>query len=218
MVGIVGTIALSIAGPGAIAQEQSESPASDPPTRSEQLMNRLQDVPSRYEIGRDFFEDRDENWPTITQTDTSLFAPTLPSLWWSREQLPHRWWNADDGQTVRWQGHRLIRRWTAFYSNFGEASIIDIQLDSFYWDRLDYAQQYGILNQLGTTGMSYGYQVRLYRSTELVGLHTCDFSSVPQLENSPDWEVPIPELTDVQCSVAVGPFVRILQEDLFSPP
>lgn len=193
----------------AIAVAQTEPIAPDGRSGAEDLMEQLQEVPSNYEVGLDFVGEPDDTWPIITQDDTSLFEMTEPSLWFSREQMYERW-----------GGYRLIRRWTAFHSTSSDAYIIDVQVDPQYWSRLEYAQQYAILNQLGKTGMSYGYQVRVYRSITLVGIHTCDFSPVPELADTPTEEVPIPEL-DISCAARIGPFIdyeSFDDEDLFAPP
>ena len=207
-------IATSFAGLGTVAQAQTEPDASAGSPLAEQIFEQLLDVPSIYEVGvrgTQAFSDRDTDWPVVTQASTSLFSPTLPSLWWNRDQVYDRW-----------GGYRLIRGWAAFHSMAGDASIIDIQLDPQYWNRLDYYPQYAILNQLGTTAMSYGYQLRLYSSISLVGMYTCDFSNIPNLESSPNLEVPVPELDNVQCFGAVSPFVQfeppLSTEDLFVPP
>ncbi|NER81477.1 MAG: hypothetical protein F6K42_18300 [Leptolyngbya sp. SIO1D8] len=209
--GIVGAISFQLGGLTAIAQAQSEELNEEPPNRSAALMNLLIEIPSQYEIGLEYLRDQDSSWPIVTQNDTSLYTPTLPSLWWNRDQV-----------YGPWGGYRLIRSWISFRSMASDAQMIDIQVDPQYWDRLDYTERYAILNQLGTTGMSYGYHVRLYRSIDLVGLHACDFNNFPALVDNPNAEVPVPELDGVYCSAAIGPFVVfdpiLLDEDLFAPP
>lgn len=224
-------------GPGAIAQAQDNLPANTGEQAVEQRrLRRLKQVPSLYDELRldcdnrrrdngelDYCEDRDPNHEIVDQDDTSPLRPTLPSLWWNRDQLPHRWWsNEDPNKPRQWEGYRLVTGWTAFHSMSSGTDIIDIQLDPRYWSSLDGVQQYGILNQLGVTGMSYGYQVRLYSSTELVGVHACDFTSHPELPASSELEIPIPQLSDIPCAVEVGPFFEFFTEDdlndLFAPP
>ncbi|MBE7380644.1 MAG: hypothetical protein F6J95_004465 [Leptolyngbya sp. SIO1E4] len=223
MVGVVGTVLVSTTGPGAIAWAQTDDVTEAAPTAAEALMQKLQDVPSIYELGLDYLSDQDSAWPTITQADTSPVQMTLPSLWWSRDQLPNRWSSFTSGQRfIQLDGYRLIRGWNAFHSLSGESYIIDLQVDPQYWNRLEYAQKYAILNQFGTIAMGYGYQVRIFSSISLVGLHTCDFSRVPALASYPSTEVPVPELNNVQCAAGIGPFIQIdetfIDEDLFAPP
>ncbi len=212
MTGLLGAIAVtSLYASEVDAQVDPEAGATSAP--AEQIFEQLLDVPSVYDLGVRNNPDAvnlDPSWPIVTETDTSLFDPTLPSLWWSRDQVYDRW-----------GGYRLIRGWIAFRSEAADAAIIDIQLDPQYWDRLEYLQQYSLLNQLGMTAMGYGYQLRMYSSISLVGMYTCDFSDMPRLENSPDLYVPIPEIENVECFAAVAPFVQLempFDEDLFAPP
>lgn len=212
--GLTGAIAISLEGMGAIAHAQTVEPSPQTLLPSEQIFQRLLEVPSTYELSalrNGDNQDEDKGWPVVTQDDTSLFSPTLPSLWLNREQVYDRW-----------GGYRLIRGWTAFHSVSGDANIIDVQLDPQYWNRLEYYPQYAVLNQLGMTAMSYGYQVRLYNSITLVGMYTCDFSSIPELESNLEVEIPVPQLEGIQCSAAIAPFVEFesspATEDLFAPP
>ncbi|MEO0985065.1 MAG: hypothetical protein AAFY20_05900 [Cyanobacteria bacterium J06639_14] len=207
--GLLGAFAISFNSSQVHAQTQSDSIEGLSP--SEQIFKQLLDVPSIYEIGI-FVEvpDRNANWPLVTQASTSLFNPTMPSLWWNRDQVYDRW-----------GGYRLIRGWTAFQSESSGAAIIDIQLDPQYWNRLEYLPQYALLNQLGTTAMSYGYQLRLYNSIALVGMYTCDFSNVPELEADPHVEIPVPDISNVECFATIAPFVQFespAADDLFAPP
>ena len=206
-----GAIALSASGATAIAQTLPQ----------EAMFQTLLDVPSNYSAGASFFSEVADGWPVRRQADTSLFEPTLPSLWWSRDQLPEVW-RAADNSVVRVQNYRLIRDWTSFHSRSADTYIIDIEVDPQYWNRFNYFQQYAILNQMGTTGMSYGYHVRVYSSITLVGVHACDFSSVPALADFPQREIPVPELDGVRCAAAIGPFIDYtspaFDEDLFAPP
>lgn len=212
MAGLVGAIALTTLCISE-ARAQVDSEAGVAPSPAEQLFEQLLEVPSVYDLGFRNNQDAlnlDVSWPIVTQADTSLFDPTSPSLWWSRDQLYDPW-----------GGYRLIRGWIAFRSDAADAAIIDIQLDPQYWNRLEYLQQYSLLNQLGITAMGYGYQLRMYSSISLVGMYSCDFSSMPRLEDSPDLYVPVPEIEDVECFAAVAPFVQLempFDEDLFAPP
>ena len=216
--GISSAIALLLVSPKAIAQGTIEAQAVP---SHEAMFETLLDVPSTYSAELAFRSERDDSRPTLTSTDTSLFEPTLPSLWWRRDQLPNRW-RGTDNAVLRLEGYRLVRDWISFRSQTANSDIVDIQVDPQYWNRLNYYQKYAIVNQFGLTGMSYGYQVRVYSSISLVGLHTCDFSAVPEFaESFRRIEVPIPSLDEVTCSAAVGPFIDYTSpgfEDLFAPP
>jgi hypothetical protein len=217
VVWLAGNLVL-MTGLSATAQEPPKSVAL--PTH-ELMLETLLDVPSNYSAGFQFTNEYDSDWPLLRSRDTSLFAPTLPSLWWSRDQLPNRW-SAGSDTVVRIEGYRLVRDWTSFHSQSADTYVIDIQVDPQYWNRFNYFQQYAILNQFGTTGMSYGYHTRVYSSINLVGVHACDFSAMPQLADKPQTEVPIPNMDQVICAAEIGPFIDYsfptFDEDLFAPP
>jgi hypothetical protein len=205
-------------GTAAIAESSPDTAAAP---AHEVMFERLLNVPSNYSADFRFRNEPNGNWPVLRARDTSLYQPTTPSLWWSRDQLPNRWRGANQS-SWRVEGYRLVRDWTSFHSQSADTFIIDIQVDPQYWNRFNYFQKYAILNQFGTAGMSYGYHVRVYSSISLVGVHACDFSQVPNFAEAPKGEVPVPDLGDVNCSAAVGPFVdyssSVFEDDLFAPP
>ncbi len=204
-----------------IAQAQTEITQTNESPPEEVMFQQLLDIPSNYSTDLGFVDEAAEDWPIVTQESVSLYRPTLPSFWWSRDQLPTLW-RGTDGTVVRVAGYRLIRDWTAFYSLTAETAIVDVQVDPQYWNRFNYFQKFAVLRQLGTTGMNYGYHVRIYNSIDLTGVHACDFTSVATIASAPNTELPLPELRDVNCSAAIGPFVEFIApdfgEDLFAPP
>lgn len=213
-------IALGVCSAAAIAQTtQPETTAALPPEQA--ILEQLLEVPSLYDSDIGFNDEIVVSWPVVGQEDASLYEPTMPSLWWSRDQLPSRW-RTGGNAILRIEGYRLIRDWISFASTTADTYIIDVQVDPQYWNRLNYFHRYAILNQLGTTGMSYGYQVRIYSSLSLIGVHACDFSTVPELADTPQTNVPVPDLSDLSCAAAVGPFVDYTDpaygDDLFAPP
>jgi hypothetical protein len=215
-----GALALSCGQIPAIAQTIVDDPVEPPASLATQYFEQLKQVPSTYEIGVRYLGEASPDWPEVTHRDTSLYNATNPSLWWTRDQLANRWRTASNS-IIQIDNYRLIRGWNSFHSQTSDTFIIDIQVDPQYWDRLSYLQQYGILNQMGTTGMSYGYHVRVYRAVSLIGIHACDFSGVPELANGPRKEVPVTDLADVPCAAAIGPFIETaptFEEDLFAPP
>lgn len=220
MPSVWGAIAVLLGGGGALAQS-ADNPAA--PAPQDVMFEKLQDLPSNYSAELGFANETDDGWPVRRATDTSLFEPTLPSLWWSRDQLPNRW-RGTDNSVLRLEGYRLVRDWTSFRSQTADTYIVDVLVDPQYWNRFNYYQKYAILNQFGTTGMSYGYHVRVYSSISLVGVYTCDFSRVPEFAGSAPRkiEVPVPNLSEVTCSAAIGPFIDYtspaFDADLFAPP
>jgi hypothetical protein len=194
-------------GGAAIAQTPTETPPAVRP--SGVLFQQLITLPSSYEIGNAYEGDRDDQWPVIDEIGFSLFDLTLPSIWWNRDQVYERW-----------GGYRLLRGWVAFRSRSANTNILDVDVDGQYWNRLEYSQKYALLNQLGTTARSYGYQVRIYRGTTLVGIAACDFSSHPELSRPVLTEVPADQIGDLNCSAGIGPFVFLEppSDTLFAPP
>lgn len=188
------------------------------------MFQQLLDLPSNYDLGNFDFVDSPEvaaDWPVVTEETTSLYQPTLPSFWWSRDELPTLW-RVTNNTTVRIEGYRLVRNWFAFHSTTAGAAIVDVQVDPQYWNRFNYFQKYAILTRMGRTGMNYGHHVRIYSSISLVGVHACDFDSVRAFTGSPGSEVPLAQLDDVTCSASIGPFIDFASpdfgDDLFAPP
>lgn len=215
--------------PGAqvFAQEPSLSEEKGP---AQTLLEDLTEVASDFEIGEAFLDAYDQGWPVITEEDTSPRRMTVPSVWWSRDRVPGRWLSALPGQPfIQFPGYRLVTEWRAFRQHpdhFSGAEtnayVIDIQVDPQYWNRLGGIQQYAVLNQMGTTGMSYGYQVRIYNSINLVGIYACDFEDAPVPEATTRSAILPEDLENIQCAASLGPFIQLdellLDEDLFAPP
>ena len=204
-----------------VAYAQTETAPVTPLPPEEVMFQQLLDIPSDYSTDQGFPDEAADDWPIVSQASASLYRPTLPSLWWSRDQLPTLWRTADN-TVMRVAGYRLVRDWTAFYSQTATAAIVDIQVDPQYWNRLNYFQRFAILRQLGATGMNYGYHVRIYNSIDLAGIHACDFTSIATVAATPNSEAALPDLQNVDCSAAIGPFVEFVApdfgDDLFAPP
>ncbi|RZM82326.1 hypothetical protein [Leptolyngbya iicbica] len=216
---LIGGIVLAV---GLANRAIAQTPA--PPTgmpAEEAMLQLLIDIPSSYGNDLGFFEEADENWPIVSQDSVSLFQATLPSVWWSRDSLPTLWRVSND-TIIRVAGYRLVRGWTAFYSQTAAAPVIDVQVDPQYWNRFNDFQQFAVLRQLGTAGMNYGHHVRIYNSIDLAGIHACDFSNIPGINDRPSQEVPTAQLLDVNCEAAIGSFVNYeipnFGDDLFAPP
>ncbi|MDB9525026.1 hypothetical protein PN498_03420 [Oscillatoria sp. CS-180] len=237
VLGMGGAIALAMCSTGAIAQTTEETPEPleetaqiiidtgdlEMSSETDLLLETLLTVPSRYDLQPNFdLEEVADAGPLVDEDDVDLFEPTTPSLWWRRDQMPTRWSTLDATTFQIDGGYRLIRNWTSFYSEAADTYIVDVRVDPQYWNRYNYFQQYAILTQLGTAAMSYGYHIRIFNSATLVGIHACGFNDISELADTPQVEVPVPELDDLQCSAAIGPFISfvspVFEEDLFAPP
>jgi hypothetical protein len=67
---------------------------------------------------------------------------TIPSLWWTREQLPKK----------------LIITWLAY----PDRKYIDIIVNSQYWNILSYTERYDLISVYGSVGQRHGYNVRIF--------------------------------------------------------
>lgn len=198
----------------AIAQDAPSSGTA----AAEQVFATLVTLPSIYDIGIAYRRDLDQTWPTVQNEAPSPVSLTPPSLWWNRDQI-----------ISRWGGYRLAQSWFAFRSESTQLNVIDVQVDDQFWRALHtsrqwhFAQQYAVLSQFGTTASSYGYQLRFYQQSTLVGIYACDLATVPDF-NQPDIaEVPADLLSDLDCYADLGPFIITTDPltdggDLFAPP
>ncbi len=214
------TTLLGWAAVSTMAMGQDTSPEAVATTTSaEDVFDTLLTLPSIYEVGIAYRRDLDQTWPTVENEAPSAIKLTPPSLWWNRDQI-----------ISRWGGFRLAQNWFAFRSESTQLNIIDVQVDDQYWRALHnstqwhFARQYAVLSQFGTTASSYGYQLRFYQQSTLVGVYACDFTAVPALNQPVIAEVPADRLSDLSCHADLGPFVVVTDplldggSDLFAPP
>ncbi len=243
LLGVLGGISLGEA--AAIAQLETTANASTAPSAADSLLELLKTLPSSFDdlnllVANGVDEDIING---VTDADVSLFEMTNPSLWWSRDQLPTCWNNSgpppadvtltfnrnrcwrQDNTSIRINNYRLIRRWQAFQHQESKEFIIDFQVDPQYWNRLSYLQQYAVLNQLGSSGLSYGYQVRIYSAFRPVGIHACDLQEVRQrtatFAKAQAIELDLSAVDEIECRAAIGPFIQpilVFEDDLFAPP
>ncbi len=89
--------------------------------------------------------------------------PTIPSLWWVKEQF----------------GGKLLDNWLAYPASGNTAARVDLVVNQ-QWSLLDYMQRYEFVNHFGTTARDYGYNVRVFNyQKELLATYTCNFSMSP---------------------------------------
>ena len=119
----------------------------------------------------------------------SLTDISQPSLIWVQDQLGDRYGS-----------DRLVEQWRAYHTfgNNGESiDYVDVIVNQRIWDLLSYFERYGFISQFGTAAQSYGYQLRVFNSSDaanasdprssgnagfvvLRGTHICDFSQISQ--------------------------------------
>ncbi|MEL6765036.1 MAG: hypothetical protein AAFO87_15580 [Cyanobacteria bacterium J06607_6] len=217
--GLCSVALCTVGATGAISQPTSEADTALAP--EDVVFETLLNLDSEYGL-TDFENPLDAPTQEVRarQEETSLFEPTLPSFWWRRDQLPTLWRQADN-TLVRVEGYRLVRDWVAFHDSSTDTLVVDVRVDPQYWNRFNYFQKYAVLQQFGSAGMSYGYHVRVYSSVSLAGVHACDFDSVATSATLMPSQVSLPELSEVTCAAAIGPFIDPISaefEDLFAPP
>ena len=111
----------------------------------------------------------------ITQDTISETSLTLPSLWWSRDQIV-----AAVGDLPQ-----FIDVWVAFRGSEEQPRRVDVVVNPQIWNLLNYLERYAVLNQFGSAAKSFGYSTRFFRGLDLTGAYICDFSQYPGLETDP---------------------------------
>ncbi len=94
--------------------------------------------------------------PNIVTADTvSAKGTTVPSLWWTSEQLPAK----------------LVTNWIANRSQKQIYLLVNTQ----YWNILDYVDRYQTIDRFGRVAQSYGYNLKICNSQKIVlADYTCD--------------------------------------------
>ncbi|MDJ0701744.1 MAG: hypothetical protein QNJ46_00550 [Leptolyngbyaceae cyanobacterium MO_188.B28] len=166
-VGLLGVALSLMAGfgqPPALSQEFVETSPMG------QTRRRLLDT-DQMPLNRDPQEEIQRNL-AITQDTISDTSLTLPSLWWSRDQVV-----AAVGDLPQ-----FIETWVAFRGSEEQPRRVDVVVNPQIWNLLNYLERYAVLNQFGATAKSYGYSTRFFRGLDLTGAYICDFSQSPDLE------------------------------------
>jgi hypothetical protein len=97
--------------------------------------------------------------PNITTADTvSPEGKTIPSLWWTNEQLPSK----------------LVSNWIANRSQ----SQIYLLVNSQYWNVLDYVDRYRTISRFGRVAQSYGYNLKICNDQKIsLAFYNCAVKS-----------------------------------------
>jgi hypothetical protein len=90
----------------------------------------------------------------ITADKVSARAMTVPSLWWTSEQLPPK----------------LVTNWIA---NRSEKQIY-LLVNTQYWNILDYLDRYRTIDRVGRVAHSYGYNLKVCNGQKVaLARYTC---------------------------------------------
>lgn len=99
--------------------------------------------------------DRQTNPNIVTADTASPKGRTIPSLWWTSEQLPAK----------------LITNWVADRRQNQIYVIVNTQ----YWNILDYVDRYRTVDRFGRVAQSYGYNLKICNTQKIALAHyTCD--------------------------------------------
>lgn len=104
----------------------------------------------------------------VTDTSVSQTALTIPSFWWTRDQI------AAQPQF----GSKLVDSWLACPGQANTPSRADFVVNQQVWSLLDYLERYEFVHELGTAASSYGYDLRVFnRQGVVLAAYTCDFKA-----------------------------------------
>lgn len=108
----------------------------------------------------------------VTSNTISPTHPTIPSLWWTQEQIV-----ALMEKLNKQFGRELLIDWLAYPIEQTEAGRVDLMVDRQYWGALDYLQRYEFVNRFSAITRSYGYNIRVFdNQATIVAAFTCNFS------------------------------------------
>lgn len=139
-------------------------------------------------------------------TSPSSSTLSLPSLWWTRDQLPRHI-----------GGSRLVQAWAVYQLQSGSHFMVDVFVDSQIWGVLSAYERYSVLNLFGNTTKEYGYHLRLYRGkgrgSQLTGIYLCEFQAGNLLAS----EQARLSNQDSHCEATIDPDVLAAYENYESP-
>ncbi|NJN30986.1 MAG: hypothetical protein HC824_11570 [Synechococcales cyanobacterium RM1_1_8] len=100
---------------------------------------------------------------------------TLPSLWWSSEQME---------QQLR-TGGRLVDSWTAEPKTAAQPATVKLLVNPQIWSLMDYFERYDFINSIGLTARSFGYQTEVYstKQQEPFGQYRCGVTAQVELSS-----------------------------------
>jgi hypothetical protein len=91
------------------------------------------------------------------------FRKTMPSLWWTQEQLPKK----------------LVLNWLVY----PEEKRIDLIVNPQFWNNLEYIDRYQLINNYGSVARRYDYNVRIFNlkfsEVKPIVAYTCGYGRTP---------------------------------------
>jgi hypothetical protein len=120
--------------------------------------------------------------PGSSDRDIKAAGVTIPSLWWTRDQLVAK----------PYFNPKLIEGWLVCDAGIQDQSArvcklapqrpgrVDILVNSQLWSVLDYLNRYEFLNRLGTAASECGYNIYVFNTeAKLLSDYTCAFPDRP---------------------------------------
>jgi hypothetical protein len=118
-------------------------------------------TPDICEVDLDLLKSKDsEPDPNVMTADkASAKGTTMPSLWWTTEQLPEK----------------LVTNWIANRSQKQVYLLVDTQ----YWNVLDYIDRYQTIDRIGRVAQGYGYNLKICNAQKItLARYTCTNSGL----------------------------------------
>jgi len=136
----------------------------------------------------------------VLSEEPSESGLTVPSLWWAVQQF----------------GGTTVQRWQAYPAEEGVGGRVDLFISPPAWGRMSYLQRFALVNQLGNSSRSFGYNLILRDRRDVIyGAYTCSFTAVAQqyLPHAIDATGnPVPLFlpqAELDCSVWINPNIPV---------
>ncbi len=108
----------------------------------------------------------------VRNSSPSAETMTWPSLWWNQDSIPEQL-----------GGRRLVDAWVTYRLQGSPIQVMDVMVNSQFWQKLTLPERYGVLQAFGDTAQQLGYQLRFFESNgytaHFLGLYACFSSSSP---------------------------------------
>lgn len=123
----------------------------------------------------------------VTSRTACQIQPTIPSLWWAKEQF----------------GGRLLSDWLAYSGAGKSVRRVDLIVNEQVWSLLDYLERYGFINQFGKAAQLDRYDTRVFnRQGLLLAAYTCR-SVAQQAQLEIPLNQPAPDLGSNICQITL---------------
>lgn len=122
-----------------------------------------------------------------TLSDTDM---TAPSLWWQQDKA---------SEIGPLNGRSMVTGWVAHYRPADQQHHVDVAINGQIWNLLNYLEQYAFITQFGQAAKAYGYHLRVFNGSRLVGGYICGFDQT--LTFSQYETIPADDLNSIACTV-----------------